>query len=107
MKIDHLKKEEKEIIVRYVMKCYRSSKQNVEYLEQCDLIREKMEEYRIERKTCLLVERALNEMDVQLRDFLLSELKEKKKVDLNNVNCSRSSYYRTRVLAVDDFLRCL
>jgi hypothetical protein len=107
MKIDHLKNEEKEIIVRYVMKCYRSSKQNAEYLEQCDLVNEKMDEYRSEKKTCLLVERALNEMDVQLRNFLLSELKEKKKVDLNNVNCSRSSYYRTRVLAVDDFLRCL
>jgi putative ABC transport system ATP-binding protein len=44
---------------------------------------------------------------VCLAGKVLSELKEKKKVDLNNVNCSRSSYYRTRVLAVDDFLRCL
>ncbi len=107
MKIDHLKNEEKETIVRYVMKCYRSSKQNVEYLEQCNLVNEKMDEYRIEKKTCLLVERALNEMDVQLREFFLAELKEKKKLDLSNINCSRSSYYRTRALAVDDFLRCL
>ena len=107
MKIDHLKNEEKETIVRYVMKCYRSSKQNVEYLEQCNLVNEKMDEYRIEKKTCLLVERALNEMDVQLREFFLAELKEKKKVDLSNINCSRSSYNRTRALSVDYFLRCL
>ena len=107
MKIDHLKYEEKETIVRYVMKCYRASKQNVEYLQECDLVQEKMEEYRTEKKTCLLVERALNEMDVSLREFFMNELIEKKKVDFTNTNCSRSSYYRLRTLAVDDFLRCL
>ena len=107
MKIEHLKYDEKETIVRYVMKCYRASKQNVEYLEECDLVQEKIDEYRTEKKTCLLVERALNEMDVSLRDFFLNELLEKKKVDLVNAKCSRSSYYRIRTLAVDDFLRCL
>ena len=107
MKIEHLNKEEKETIVRYIMKCYRASKQNIEYLEQCDLISEKIEEYRTEKKTCLLIERALNEMEVPLKEFFVSELMEKKRVDLANAKCSRSNYYRLRAQAVDDFLRCL
>lgn len=107
MKIDHLSKEEKETIVRYLLKCYRTSCENVQYLEECSLVNERMEEYRAERKTCLLIERALDDMEVALREFLLAELSQKKKIDLSDSTYSRSQYYRLRALAVDDFLRCL
>ena len=107
MKIDHLSKEEKETMARYLLKCYRTSCDNVQYLEECNLINERMEEYRAERKTCLLIEQALDEMEVSLKEFLLNEFGRKKKVDLSDSNYSRSNYYRLRGLAVDDFLRCL
>ncbi|MBE6108567.1 MAG: hypothetical protein E7192_08045 [Erysipelotrichaceae bacterium] len=106
MKIDHLSKSEKEIIVHYLMRCYRASKGNVSYLEECDLIMEKKEEYRNEKKTCLLIERALDEMDVELRDIVEDEFLNRKKVQLLEKH-SRSNYYRLRNQAVDDFLRCL
>ncbi len=106
MKIDHLSKAEKEIIVHYLMHCYRSSKGNVAYIEECDLIMEKKEEYRSEKKTCFLIERALSEMEESLRKVIEDEFMEKKKVELLQKH-SRSNYYRLRNQAVDDFLRCL
>lgn len=106
MKIEHLSKDEKEIIVHYLMRCYRSSKGNVTYLEECDLIMEKKDEYRSEKKTCLLIEQALCEMESGLRKIIEDEFMEKKKMELGQ-EYSRSNYYRLRNLAVDDFLRCL
>lgn len=107
MKADELSREDKEKIVHYFMKCYRQAKTNIEYMEECELVSEKIEEYRSEKKTCLLIQQALMEMDGELKDILLMEFLDKRPAKEILEKYSRSSYYRLRNLAVDDFLRCL
>lgn len=107
MDVEHLSKSEKEILIHYLMRCYRSAKRDTAYLEDCDLIKEKIEEYRSDRKTCLLIDRALEEMDYELREVIKEEFLEKKKLQMILEKHSRSNYYRLRNQAVDDFLRCL
>lgn len=107
MKTDNLSTAEKDIIARYLLKCYRVSRENVEYLKECDLIRENMESYRTDKKTILLIERALNEMEESSREFLIREFYEKRKTGMMESEYSKSSYYRKRARAVDNFLRCL
>ncbi len=107
MDVEHLSKSEKEILVHYLMRCYRGAKRNTAYLEDCGLIQEKIEEYRSDRKTCLLIDQALEEMDHELREVIQDEFLERKKMQLILEKHSRSNYYRLRNQAVDDFLRCL
>ena len=107
MKIDQMTKEEKEKVVHYLMRCYRQAKMNIEYLEECNLVKEKMEDYRTEKKTCLLIQQTLMEMDRELRKIIEGEFLEKRAVKEMMEKHSRSNYYRLRNLAVDDFLRCL
>ena len=76
-------------------------------MKECDLIYERIEEYRSEKKTCYLIERALEEMPEELREIIEYEFLEKKKMKEVYEKHSRSNYYRLRNEAVDDFLRCL
>lgn len=107
MKIDHLSKEEKDKIIHYLMRCFRQAQMNICYLEECDLVMERIEDYRSDKKTCLLVQRILVEMDKDLRDILEWEFLEKRGNKEMMEKHSRSNYYRLRNQAVDDFLRCL
>lgn len=99
--------EEKNKLIVYLMRLYRKAKTNISYIEDCDLIQERIEEYRVERKTKLIIEDALDELDEQLRMVIINEyvLKKDKKWYLEYYG--RSSYYRLKSKAIDEFLRCI
>lgn len=99
--------EQKEQIVRYLMKCYRKSSNRAQRYEILECVRENYEIYRNDRTTCMLVDEAVQELskDEQLiiRNDYMHPIEEKWYLEY----WSRSTYQRLKGIAVDKFLRCL
>lgn len=107
MEIDEMNKQDKETIIQYLMRCYRDSRSMIKFMEDCCIVTENIEQYRYEKKTCFLVDNVLREMQPTLRELLQWEFERPMEENPVAEKYSRSTYYRLRTQAIDDFLRCL
>ena len=104
---ENLSFQQKEQIVRYLMKCYRKSSNRIHRYEICDSVRENFEIYRYDKTTCMLVDDALQELTQDERKIIRYDYMHPKEGQWYLEYFSRSTYHRLKVQAVDKFLRCL
>ena len=65
--------EQKEQIVRYLMKCYRKSSNRIQRYEVLNSVHENFEIYRYDKTTCMLVDEAMGELNKDERVLITNE----------------------------------
>lgn len=104
---ENLTMEQKEQIVRYLMKCYRKADNRIRRYEELNCVAENIEDYRSDKTTCMLVDDAVRELNSSQQLIIRNEYMHPLDCKWYTEYFSRSTYQRLKIQAVDKFLRCL
>lgn len=99
--------KEKEIIIKYLAKSYRVSKKRESIYQIQGNLREKSGIYNEDKTVIHLIEGTIAECSQNTQLIIMNEYFKNKEYDWYLEYFSRSSFYRLKRVAIEEFIDCL